>query len=93
MQAVYIHDIILQNHQYSNHIPKFSLNKRVWPTKLLIINVDAGAKIACRWGMGTDYYNIITSDGLIGFLLLALIRPRSLDNKCHKITDGEMMMW
>ena len=29
--------ISLQNHQYSNHTPKFSLNIRVWPTKLLII--------------------------------------------------------
>ena len=49
MQAIY------------HHTPKFSLNKRAWPTKLLIISVDAGAKIACGWGTG-NYY--ITSDGL-----------------------------
>ena len=55
-------DINLQNHQYSNHTPKFSLNKRVWLTKLLIISVDAGAKIACGWGT-ENYY--ISSDGLI----------------------------
>ena len=34
----------------------------MWPTKLLIISVDAGAKIACGRGTG-NYY--ITSDGLI----------------------------
>ena len=40
-----------------NHTPKsVSLNKRVWPMKLLIISVDAGAKMACGQGTG-NYYN------------------------------------
>ena len=67
MQAIYKPDINLQNHQYSNHTPKFSLNKRVWPTKLLIKSVDAGAKIACGRETG-NYY--ITSDGLKGDILV-----------------------
>ena len=36
--------------------------------KLLIISVDAGAKIACGRGMG-NYY--ITSDGLKGDVLIS----------------------
>ena len=47
------------SHKTSNHTPKFSLNKRVWPTK---IGLDAGAKIACGRETGSYY---ITSDGLI----------------------------
>ena len=35
IQAIYKSGINLQNHQYSNHTPKFSINKRVWLTKLL----------------------------------------------------------
>ena len=61
MQAIYKPDINLNNHQYSNHTPKFSLNKRVWPTKLLIIKCRCGCQIAC--GQGRENY-YITSDGL-----------------------------
>ena len=53
MQAIYEPDINLQNHQYSNHTPKFFLNKRAWPMKSLIISVDADAKIACGRGRET----------------------------------------
>ena len=77
MQAIYKTDINLQNHQYSNHTPKFSLNKRVWPTKLLIISVHAGAKIACGRGTG-NYY--ITSDGLtVGLIKKNILEELSMD--------------
>ena len=61
MQAIYKPDINLNNHQYSNHTPKFSLNKRVWPTKLLIIKCRCGCQIAC--GQRRENY-YVTSDGL-----------------------------
>ena len=83
MQAIYKPDINVQNHQYSNHTPKFSLNKRVWPTKLVIISADAGAKIACGPGMGNYYMSLQIMYGLttwLSFVLEAVVQ----DNLCSK---------